>query len=925
MSAKAIDSSLRSACLRSLAVLLSCLPGTTTALWAQEGRIAGQIVEAGSNQELSGANVFLVGTTLGAVSDVHGRFQISRISAGTYTLQASYLGYETAKVEVRVESGQTLTQNFSLNGVTLIGAPTVVWGVRAQRQAEALTKQMNALNIVSIVATDQMGKFPDATAPEAIQRLPGVAVTRDQGEARYLQIRGGAPQMTAVLFNGESVPSPEGDVRQIALDAVPVDVLESIEVSKAILPNMDADAIGGMVNLVTKRAPDGILFTLEGASGYAQIREEVGGNGALTLGRRTANGKFGFLLNGSYNRRDFGSDDLEPVYQLNGAGLADDQLDELQVRHYTLRRNRFGGTVNLDYRLNSHSTLYLTGIYSELQDDERRWRLRHRVLVQGTTIKQPDGSYTGGRLEFVHKTRLEKLATMNFTAGGDHLFNQGLRLDYHLTFARSGEDTPKDDEIFFRQTSVTFRPDISDPDNIQANPAAGAIAGTYRFNRFEPATSITENTDYVGALNLTVPFNFGRHSSGSLKFGGKYRHKFKDQDVVENDYTKLSSAANITLGQGIGRPFTNGGYNPGNYPFPPFVTTDDEVTGFLNRYRASLTGANPTGVADIAQDANDYKVTENTIAAYAMTELNFTSAFTLLPGIRFEHTSVDANGFSFDTKVLLPTNNEKKYGKIFPMLHARYRLAERTNLRAALTRALVRPNFYELVPYRKYDNEELLLGNPDLDPATSWNFDVIFEHYDRLIGVMSVGAFYKRLDDPIFNFITPIRGDSLIKQPRNGASGTIRGIELALQQQLKFLPGFLNGLGVYGNYTFTDSDAKLQDGSKGRFAGQSPHTVNAALSYEKGGFSGQISFNFIDDFLDEFGGNVGNRAEDTFVDNRTQLDFSGSYRFSAFMSVFAEVNNLTNRPFRLYQGTPSRPIQAEYYERWGRMGVRLNL
>jgi TonB-dependent receptor len=881
---------------------------STTTLWAQYGRIAGQVVEAETNQALPGANIVLLGTTWGAAADSKGRFHLSRVPAGTYTLQVRILGYQSDTATVQVQDDRITTRNFSLRSQALPFQEMVVWGMRAKGQAQALNRQLNASNIINIVATDQMGKFPDATAPDAIQRLPGVAVTRDQGEARYLQIRGGAPQMTAVLFNGESVPSPEGDVRQIALDAVPVDVLESIEVSKAILPDMEADAIGGMVNLITKRAPDALLFTVEGASGYAQIREEVGGNGAVTFGRRIANGKFGFLLNGSYYRRDFGSDDLEPVYNLNGAGLADDALNELQVRHYTLRRNRLGGTLNLDYRPNSNSTLYLNGIYSELQDDERRLRLRHRV--------------SNRRLEFVHKTRLEELTTMNFTAGGDHLFSKGLRLDYHLTFARSGENTPRDDEIFFRQGSVTFSPNISDPDNIQANPAPGTIGGTYRFNSIEPATSITENTDYVGALNLTVPFNFGRRSSGSLKFGGKYRHKFKDQDVVENAYALASGAANIILGQGIGQPFSNEGYNPGNYPFPPFVTTDDEVTGFLNRYRASLNGG-----AVIEQDVNDYEVTENTIAAYAMTELNFTPTFALLPGIRFERTNVDANGFAFDpdTEVLSPSKNEKSYNKFFPMLHARYRLTERTNLRAAITRALVRPNFYDLVPYRIRDGEDFSLGNTALDPTTSWNFDVIFEHYDRLIGVMSVGAFYKRLSDPIFIFTTRNNLGGGTSQPQNGESGTIRGIEVALQQQLKFLPGFLNGLGVYGNYTFTDSDAKLPSGDEGRFPGQAQHVVNTALSYEKGGFSGQISLNFIDDFVDEFGGNVGDRAEDVFIDNRTQLDFSVSYRFSALMSVFAEVNNLTNQPFRLYQGTPARPLQAEYYERWGRMGLRLNL
>lgn len=877
-------------------------------LQAQNGRVTGVITESGSNAVLPGANVTLMGTALGASSDGKGRFQLTRVPAGTHTLQVRYLGYKTASAQITVQDDQTVTQNFALAIETLPGKEVTVWGVRAKSQAEALNKQMNAVNILNVVASDQMGKFPDATAPDAIQRLPGVAVTRDQGEARYIQIRGGSPQMTAVLFNGESVPSPEGDVRQIALDAVPMDVLESIEVAKAITPDMDADAIGGMVNLVTKRAPERGLFTFEAAGGYASIREEFGGSGALTFGRRTADGRFGYLFNGSYYRRNFGSDDLEPEYALNEDGLDDDELDNLDVRHYLLRRNRFGGTLNLDYRLDPNSTLYLTGIYSELQDDEDRLRLRHLV--------------SDNELAFVHKTRLEKLTTMNFTAGGDHLFEKDLRLDYHLTYAQSGEDTPNDDEIFFTQGDVAFNPDISAADNIQANPAPGTIDGIYPFDGIEPANSKTENTDYVGALNLAVPFNFSGQSSGSLKFGGKYRHKFKDQDVTEMEYGLIDGANDVVLGQDIGEPFSNEGYNPGDYPFPPYATTADEVKGFVNKYSATLAGGKV-----LEGDVNDYEVTENTIAAYALTELNFSPTFTLLPGLRFERTSVNADAFDFDpdTETLSPTKNEKSYSKFFPMLHARYRVAPRSNLRAAVTRALVRPNFYDLVPYRLRDGEDFALGNTELDPTTSWNADLMFEHYNQLIGVISAGVFSKWLSDPIFIFTTANSLGGETSQPQNGESGTIRGFEVALQQQLKTLPGVLSGLGIYANYTFTDSDARLPDGREARFPGQAQHVVNAALSYEKGGFSGQLSLNFIDDFVDEFGGNVGDRAEDMFIDDRTQFDFSASYRFSSPFSIFAEVNNLTNQPFRLYQGFDVRPRQDEYYERWGRLGLRYSL
>ncbi|MFQ5823703.1 MAG: TonB-dependent receptor [bacterium] len=906
-------------------VLLVGLMLNPAELRAQYGRITGRVTEAETGTELPGANVMLMGTTIGDATDADGRYLLTRVPTGTYNLQVSYLGYETQTAEVKVERGLTLTQNFSLTGIALTAEEIIVLGVRAKGQARALNQQMNAINIKNIVASDQMGRFPDSNAPEAVQRIPGVAVQRDMGEGRYILIRGGAPQMTQVTFNGERVPSPEGSIRQIALDAVPVDILESIEVSKAITPDMDAESIGGAVELVTKRAPDKPMFSVEGAGGYSSIRENLAGSGSVTYGNRITDGRFGYLLSGSWSRRDFGSDDLEPEYEINDPGLDDDQLDELQVRHYSLFRQRQGATAMLDYRLKENSSLFLSGVYSELIDDEQRRRFRHRP---GKGDYQPDGSVTDARIVLQHKTRQEKLRTINITAGGDHVLQRGLELDYHLTVAHSQEDTPRDTEIEFVQKGVTFKPDISDPDNIRANPQGGAIEGKYKFDNIEPASSLTTNRDIVAALNLTFPYRFGSQAVGKFKIGGKFRDKNKDQDVTENAFELTDDAEDIILGQGIGIPFSNVGYNPGNYPYPSIVTSEQDVLDFVKNNRSSLEGGHVT-----EEDVGDFDVTERTMALYAMTEINFTPKFMLLPGVRFERTTLDAESWEYDneTDTVSPKKDEGSYNKFFPMVHVRYRVTPRTNIRAAFTTALSRPNFGDLVPFVIRDDEDRILGNPELKPTTSLNLDLIFEHYDRLIGVISAGVFYKRITDPIFVFSEDNEFGGITSQPRNGEAGNIRGIEVALQRQLRFLPKPFDGLGIYGNYTYTTSEATLAGGRKTPLPGQADHVFNAALSYEKGGFSSQISLNYHDDYIEEFGGDIGGaasfreREEDVFIDRHLQLDLTASYQFRPNFAVFMELVNITNEPFQLYQSTRKRPRQMEYYETWGRFGLRFRM
>jgi TonB-dependent receptor len=892
----------------SLCVALVVGPSGARALAAQEaGRITGRVAAAESGGPLAGVRVSVQGTSLAATTDQEGRFAFLRVPAGPHTVTLTYIGRRPESRDVTVVGGQSVVADFSLSAAAVEMEGITVFGSLTMIQAEALNRQKNAPNITNVVASDQIGRFPDANAPEAVQRLPGVSLSRDQGEGRYVLIRGGSAANTQVSFNGVQIPSPEGGERQIALDAVPVDILESIEVSKAILPDMDADAIGGAVNLMTLRAPAGRLISLEAAGGYAPIRGEPSGSGALTLGSRFADNRLGVLVSGSYSRRSFGSDDVEPVYDLGDPGIEDDVLEELETRYYSLWRQRVGGTVTLDYRLSETSSWTLTANYAEMTDVEQRRNTLNLVADE--------------ELAFLHKHRREELSTVSLAASGRH-FLGGVELDYVGAYARSGELTPYDAEIEFVQEGVTYSPDLSDPNQILANPAPGATDGDFLFNAVEPASSDTRDRELSGAVNLTIPYALGGTATGRLKFGGKVRDRDKVRDVLEEVFELTDGADDILLGADVGGPFSIGSYQPGPYPFSSNSTTPDEVTGFVDDFAEVLEGE-----VDLESETNDYDLSERILAGYVLTEINVLPQLMFLPGLRYEHTRVQSAGFDFDpdTEELTPTTGEKSYGSVFPMVHARYALGSRTNIRAAYTTTVARPNFFDLVPYRLRDDEDRELGNPDLDPTIARSADLLIEHYDRRIGVLSAGVFYKRLSDPIFLFTADNELGGQDVQPGNGESGTIRGVELALQQQLRFLPGPLGGLGVFANYTYTDSDARLPGGREGRLQGQAAHVVNLAVSYERGPFSGQVSLNYVDDYLSEYGGDEGEEGEefeDVYVGARTQIDASLSLRAGGRSVVFVELLNLTNQPYDVYQGVTARPIQSEYYRAWGRIGFR---
>lgn len=870
---------------------------------AQTGQVTGRAVQSETGSPLAGAEVRVAGTSIRTTTGSNGRYLLTAVPAGSQTLELSFLGRESATRSVTVTPGQVSVVDFTVEVAPVAIEGIDVLGVRAMTQARALSEQQNAANIINVVASDQIGRFPDASAPEALQRIPGITVERDQGEGRYINIRGSSSDFTAVNLNGATAPSPEGDARRVALDAVPVDILESIEVAKAITPDMDAQGIGGAVNLVTRKAPQEDVTSLDLGGGYAPIRSQPSYEGTLTLGRRLGeNREFGLLFMGSYSFRDFGSDDVEPAsWDFGDPGLGDDVLEEFETRHYSLTRQRIGGTASLDYRLSETSSIQFTGTYTEHEDTEQRRRIVHVI--------------EDDEMEFNHKNRLEELWIANGRLTGEHLLG-GVQLDWGASMGRAGEDTPYDTEIIFVRDGVSYSPDISDPTRVLPNPSAGAFSpSAFEFDAIEPASSNTTDTDVGAFLDLEIPYRLGSTATGGLKFGFNLRDKSKDQDVEEFAYELADGELFLS---DIGEAFDFDNFAPGpEYGFVPVSTTPEQVRDFVDQRRSQLDEER-----DLEADSEDFELSERVIAGYVMTELNVTDRFMLLPGVRYEYTDYQGDGFAWDseTETLTPTSSDNTYGNLFPHLHMRYRVTPRTNLRAAFSTAIARPNYFDLIPYRIRDDEDRELGNPDLDPTTARSFDLLFEHYDQRIGVLSAGVFYKNLSDPIFTFVeeNELGGDD--EQPRNGDSGDIRGMEFSLQQQLSFLPGALAGLGVYGNYTFTDSEATLADGRSAQFAGQADHAFNAALSYERGGFSGQFSFNFRDAYIDGYGDE---EAEDEFVGSRHQFDLSASYDLSRQGTIYLQLLNLTNQPFVLYQGFEERELQREFYRAWGTVGVRL--
>ena len=896
------------------------------------GTIVGRVVDESTGDYLPGANVFLRGTTFGSATDRRGEFRIENIQPGSYTLVVDYIGYEEYSITVPVTLEKVIHLDISLKASYIEFEEIVVLGLR-QGQSKALSRQRSAPNITNIVDREQMEKFPDMNTAEVLQRISGVNIQRSFGEGKFVFLRGTEPRFTTITINGEKIATPEDEERYVALNVISANQLAAIDVIKAITPDMDGDAIGGVVNLVTRSAFDheDQVIRANLGSGYNNLSGKPIYKSSVTYSNRFGEKRnlgLSISANWQQNNRVTHNNEMDwgNVEDVNGIEIPF-ALQDLKLRNYFNEHTCYGFNGLFEYRLNETNRFYIGGIYN-LRDDVQE---RNELRVRFNKGDYEDATHVvKGRLVRELQHRLESQTITAFNCGGVHIFNM-IGVDYNFSFSFADQEKTSPGQIipeFELNKKVNLNMDLTKKDtpkylitnlekNYQNDPRNWKLQGIDYREEF------TSDQDHAGTLNIRYPFTIGRYTA-DLKVGGILRFKQKDRDDQrwsykwdgENDVLFDQFISNTTIDK-----FLNNEYSFG-------ATTDpNKIRDFFKAHRYdSLAGK--VKYDDAIGDK--YKAGENIGAYYAMGTININKLM-ILAGIRHEFTRTNYTGtkleFDEDDNFLRATSlvNKKTYSNLFPNMHLRYLLSSMTNLRFAFTSGISRPNYFDLVPYLWIipSDQEIYRGNPDLNPTSAYNIDLMGEHYFQGVGIFSAGIFYKMMDNIIYPRVWKENGGIWdgyeIEQPINGGSADLYGYEINWQQQFTFLPGFLSGFGVYANYTFTQSKAKLEYREWSVLPGQAADAGNLALSYEKYGLTGRISVNYSGKFISE----VGKSPDyDEYIDDHFQLDFSMAVRVLSGLEFYFEMINITNEPFYKYMGRRDRAIQRELYSWWMHSGLK---
>jgi TonB-dependent receptor len=892
---------------------------------------------------LQGARIELQPGGVTTASNNQGEFTFNDVAPGAYRVLVTFVGFTPFTGDVTVTAGQTSRVDAALK-VASENEQVVVTAERVHGEAESINRERTAENVVQVLPTEVITSLPNANVADALGRLPSVTLERDEGEGKYVQIRGTEPRYSNVTIDGVNVPSPESGVRQIKLDVVPSDLVESVEINKTLQANMDGDGIGGSVNLRTKTAGEQPTISLYGLGGYTPIlngrsAEQFGG----TIGQRFGKDKhLGVLFGGTYDWNGRGINDVEPAPTTiqcdpNNCGNPSANApyygtyNTEDIREYRYNRGRFGFEGSADYRLDNGASVYLRGLYSHFDNYGDRWVFTPNINSFTTSPLQGG---LDGNMSMNMEIRRPVQQIGSLVVGSQKVWPTWV-LSWNVSISRSATDNQGYSTASFSNNdsnspinNVQFAVNRSDPYRPILFPQNGV-------NIYDPSQYFLQGLDYDTSRSAQLNLQGGADLSKSYKwngfygtfaFGAKVRnaHKYNEpNDLFYNANDQGSIPLNV-----FPVSLTDNSYYDKTYTLgymPDYNPLKQYFVGHPDLFSVDVSQTNSRKLR------NQWDINERVSSGYLMNSITF-SRFRVYGGLRFEGTNEDNRGNLVQSGTISPLLRSGGYIDALPSAEVRYTTTGDSGIRFAYSRGLARPNFGDLAPYLSLNLaggvNRSSIGNPDLKATHADNFDLLFEQYLKPLGMIQAGYFYKRIADPIVVVQTAgvtypgIPQTFIQTQPVNAGSAHVQGFEAAYQQRLSYLPGVLSALGISANYSYTTSQANGIPGRSDQPAllRQAPHTWNISPTYDRGRISFRLglSYNAANIFQYNYsdGAPLGLHGPngDVYLYAHLQIDTQASIRVAKGFSVIAYGLNLGNEVFGFYQGDPVWPIQREYYQ-----------
>ncbi|HEY9004016.1 MAG TPA: TonB-dependent receptor [Mucilaginibacter sp.] len=863
-------------------------------VFAQTATLKGVVTDDKTNEPLPGATIHFDDYNNAVSADVNGVYSIINITPGEYKVKVKLIGYTEFEKKIKLSAGQEMVLNIQLGREERQLEMVNVYGtINKETDVASRSTEKNANNIVNVIGAQAILKSPDLNAANVLQRVSGVTIQRNSGgDDAYAVIRGIEPRYNNTLINGVKIASPDDKSRFVSLSVVPSELLQRIEVSKSLTPDMEGDAIGGTVNMVFKDAPDSLLFNASASIGYSAIffdrkfttfsKKDIQAKSVydtkgpdyvattsdfsrsnldfkpvtapptylfnIAYGNRFLHNKLGILIADNFQNQYFGNNSqLEPTVGDPKNNYLPSTTD-IENRTFSNQQLNNGLVVHADYKINDRNQLsadnvllytYFAQTISTI-DTTLTGGDAGRTIVGGKPIPG-----TGSVHEDFESTTNHQILE-NFKLNGKHILSNHFLLDWTGVFSDATQEAP--DRASYTINKLIKYDSVAHTFN----------SSPYYYDGGSRIWQHNEDKDYDGIVNLSYKSKIGS-SLLELKGGGLYRHK--ERNNYQNEYIMFSPGADNAIGS---------------------------RQQFFDIYSARDSILNPNGTA--GYDLNNYHAFENITAGYVQFKIA-SESLDIVGGVRAENTDQGYHFLQFELDA--PDHVSKTYTDILPSLAIKYKLNDKTNIRASYFKSLARPGYYEILPISQPENASgnVGKGNPDLLHTTADNFDVRYEFFPQKDQQIFVGGFYKKLQDPIENsFIS-----TTTYEPINSQDATIYGGEIIYNK-------YFGNFGINANYAYTHSDVngRKLDPKTGDttyqhrpLQGQPTHEANVALEYKnaKAKFFIQIAYQYNGKTLYRVNPDLG---YDYYQQPQSFLSLSADKGIGRHFTIFGKFNNLLN-------------------------------
>lgn len=931
--------------------------------FARAGDIVGQVADSKSGAYIASAAISVAGTSATATSDAEGRFRITGIAAGTYRLQASALGFDDASATVTVPATGNATATIKLTSEIQKLSAYVVEGFLEGR-AKALQQKRTAENIMDIVSADSVGNLPDRNVAEAVARVPGLNLTglnsgTDQGEGRYVSIRGAEPNLNQVMMDGATMAAPGGGRlgRAVPLDTLSAGQVSSIEVIKSVTPDLDANAVGGTINVKSASAFDRKGRFISGTVAGAKNGNTDQTNLAAQLSYSDvfgAKSEWGVAVSASYDKRNYQNEWAQfgwSLLTLNGTPTY--LPNDFQLKPEWGSKSRRAANANLEFRPDANTQFFFRTGYSHTENPETRFEVIYSptVSVAAVNLSGPrSGTFIGNnrseRRAFVYE--LDQ-GLVNLSGGLKKILG-AFTVEPLVSYSHATENRPYTHDREFRNANGQTGPirfDLGNgfvPVSWEVDPAID-VPSRYPLRRTRDDWGNTDEKIYTAKTDLRWDSTDILGKTGYVKTGFKYLQRKR---VVDDESRRLIPAgAAWNLGD-TGAQLPSRAVYDGRFQtlfLPNSATIDPWIASHPAQVTHDLAAESANSIE------NDYNIAEYIYAGYAMGSVKL-DQLRLIGGMRWEKTSATIRADEERTingavPVRIPKSGVSDYSKWFPSIQGVYRFNDRFQARAAYTQTIGRPGYEDARPLAILNYSSILnptnpqfgntgsvnVGNPKLKPYGAKSFDLSLEWYGKKGGtVVSLAGFRKNISNPIYPFVetqqnvvySGVGMQTLsFSSKLNGTSGRISGVELTVHQPFRFLPSPFDGFGIDGNLTEITSQEVIptRPGEIIPFYRQPSHIRNFTLFYEKYGFAARIAYTYAGEQVNSFGSNL---LQDRYNTGRKQYDAQARYRFTKNYSLTFAVRNLTREPDELSYGIKNLVQSSRLLDRDYKLSLDFN-